>query len=99
MSLSAGRVRLNIYHMPNKIKIYLAPKEKRERCFCVPKSHRYREKQGLLKGKRFNCVYKGHFNVFRTLLLNNAWYSSRTLKQPSAAFLRETWMSSRKGRH
>lgn len=93
MSLSAGRVRLNIYHMPDKIKIYLAPKEKRETYFCVPKSHRYREEQGLSKEKRFNCVYKGHFNVFETLLLNNAWYSSRTRKQPSAVFSRETWMS------
>lgn len=31
MSFSTGRIKLNIYHMPNKIKIYLAPKEKRER--------------------------------------------------------------------
>ena len=28
MSFSTGRVKLNIYYMPNKIKICLAPKEK-----------------------------------------------------------------------
>lgn len=76
MSFSTGRIKLNIYHMPNKIKIYLAPKEKRERerasYFCMRKSHCYKEKQGLLKGECFNHVYKGHFNVFETLLLNNA---------------------------
>lgn len=74
--------------MPNKIKIYLAPKEKRESCFCKLKSHHYEEKQGLLKGKRFNCVYKGHFNVFETLLLNSACYAGGTLKPSSAVSLR-----------
>lgn len=41
------------------------------------KSHCYKEKRGLLKGKHFNCVYKGHFNVFESRLLNNAWYPSK----------------------
>lgn len=40
MSFSTGRVKLNIYYMPNKIKIYLAPKEKGASYFCVWKSHR-----------------------------------------------------------
>lgn len=71
MSLSPGRVKLNTYYMPNKIKIYLAPKEKRESYFCKLKSHHYEEKQGLLKGKRFNCVYKGHFNVFEAPVLHS----------------------------
>lgn len=76
MSVSTERVKLNIYYMPNKIKIYLAPKEKRESYFCMLKSHRYKGKRGLLKGRCFNRVYKGHFNVFETRLLNNACYSS-----------------------
>lgn len=75
--------------MPNKIKIYLAPKEKRESYFCVLKSHRYKAKQGLLKGKRFSRVYKGHFNVFETLLLNNACYSSVKIKQPRIHLLKK----------
>lgn len=30
MSFSTGKVKLNIYYMPNKIKIYWGPKEKRK---------------------------------------------------------------------
>ena len=77
--------------MPNKIKICLAPKEKgkkRESSFCRLKSHRYKEKQGLLKGKHFNRVYKGHFHVFETLLLNNACFSSEKIEQLSTVFLK-----------
>lgn len=91
MSFSTGRVKLNIYYMPNKIKICLAPKEKakkRESSFCMLKSHRYKEKQGLLKGKHFNRVYKGHFHVFETLLLNNACFSSEKIEQLSTVFLK-----------
>lgn len=36
MSLSTRGVKLNIYHMPNEIKIYLAPKEKERKLL---KSH------------------------------------------------------------
>lgn len=79
--------------MLNKIKIDLAPKEKRGSYFCVLKSHCYKEKQSLLKEKRFNCVYKGHFNVFETLLLNNACYSSVKIKQQSTFLLTKPWMS------
>ena len=77
--------------MPNKIKICLAPKEKgkkRESSFCMLKSHHYKEKQGLLKGKHFNRVYKGHFHVFETLLLNNACFSSEKIEQLSTVFLK-----------
>lgn len=79
--------------MLNKIKIHLAPKEKRGSYFCVLKSHCYKEQQGLLKGKRFNHVYEGHFNVFETLLLNNARYSSVKIKQRSTLLLTKAWMS------
>lgn len=43
-----------------------------------------------MKGKRFNCVYKGHFNVFETLLLNNACYPSEKLMQSSTVFLKKS---------
>lgn len=93
MTFSTGRVKLNIYYVPNKIKIYLALKEKRRKLLLSVEIPLLQEKPGLLKGRRFNRVYKGHFNVFETLLLNNACCSSVKIKQPSTLLLKIAEMS------
>lgn len=72
--------------MPNEIKIYLAPKEKERKLL---KSHATKRSRAGGKGKRLNHVYKGHFNVFESPLLNNACFSSVKIKQTSSLLLKK----------
>lgn len=49
----------------------------------------YKEERAGGKGKRLNHVYKGHFNVFESPLLNNACFSSVKIKQTSSLLLKK----------
>lgn len=53
MSFSTGRVKLNIYYMPNKIKIYLAPKEKRRKLLLQAEIPPLQKEAGCFERKTF----------------------------------------------
>lgn len=53
MSSSTGRVKLNIYYMPNKIKIYLAPKEKKRKLLLPAEIPLLQREAGPFEKKTF----------------------------------------------
>lgn len=87
MSLSTSGVKLNIYLMPNEIKIYLAPKEKRE---ISPNPTATKRSKACGKEGILTVFTRGISMFFESPLLNNACFSSVKIKQACSLLLKKS---------